>query len=900
MLLCSVLLFVPSKAISEEKPDFSKGFGELSKLLPPLPKDVVWAKDTTITDDVTYGWWSPSTKELCSLDGSIIPLKTQSQSNDENQREDEAASEVDGTSLREALEAKEESYSLKTAPQIVEVTETLKSYYAILNKIRKKNQEDPDDFESEDATVSEGPFAYLSATQLLRFATQIWSTGQTQAAHELAFTLFQAQKNPEELLNTVIDEIATERLGSANQTVITNGDWKAYHVTLSEICSTFTRGWTQIKEARAHLATVQQQLNAKPISFPILKEFDTPENQALLHRLITEIPFRTKLQKPYGEGVYETWLLDTTALADAEGPLAEILKRRWDAIPLLVACLNDTTLIRVGKYQQHNRGYAGSYLGVNNPSEEKLARPQTLGELALAWLQPLFQISLEPARFESLVPRPKELGQQLLQEIYLPHRSKTAAEFRWYCIEKLKPKNSLCLAATAQLLAQNDASELRRLETWLETQPPYEIVPLVRLYLAHQKATASAFFDRYAKRLKEAPAPKLEPYENDTTSATILKALQVHISDHSLNTILAKLAKNETNIKELAQNYRLTFPNEITEKDFATILAAADAAAEETLKMRYVEYLYMMRVVQPQADPERKWFLNKPEHKALWSGLLNSNQPYRSPVSNMFGRSIGKVTAAILDFSHLKSDASDEGDTTNYFIHLILRSDAPEQDLFTIRARELIDNKSELTPLPSLKIADDALEKLQQAASKQSAETFADWFEKLSYIERGAMWHQMYREGDYSSAWGKAQSLIHEVRIADASPWAKVLDWKSYRGKPFRGEMWQEMVAALKSAKAPAGKIVLRTNDAYTGLVLEVSAEVPTASVAEMQQENIYNESEGISVSLGKTNSEPIKQNNDDSKASATEDDLMDLIDELLEEPQFLSRFTLTTSLVPE
>ena len=529
-LLIGILLALPAggdPASLPPAPDFSAGFSRLAALgLPALDSKARWCTlpDSSGGEDYRFRELAKSLKgngwSIPAADGKTLSLPAGAL---ETVETGGTATASPPRGLLGGLFGGGGS-SKPAAPAAADLAKDVRALIAAFHK----NDEGNDPFSNgsrADGTV---------LGRVLLLATQIYQTGNTALANELAIAVFDLTPSRETAIDAAVSLIADHAYEAAAQAFFTSYDWAAYHRALTGLVEKFPRGWRArdavamlipqvAKQAAGETPPVPsptgvpldpqalaalRQLTVKPAAIP------AADDEKLLKRAgyeLSSIPPNQRARvlaylRSEGMGMrrYQgssLWLLEPTDAKESDSsPLARITSLGVAALPVLAALVDDPYLTYLPN-EKTNEG--SSYDSPDEGDEERtfrihasLKRPSTRGEIACDLLR---QTLPDPSNESN------EAGPDTLRDLALafwkenPHasRDKLAAVF-------LREGSVYQIQAAATLFASSaDPKSRQAFEAYiLAADPAVAQFQSVQTYLTARKAAARTFFEAYSKLVR--------------------------------------------------------------------------------------------------------------------------------------------------------------------------------------------------------------------------------------------------------------------------------------------------------------------------------------------------------------------------------------------------------------
>ena len=399
-----------------------------------------------------------------------------------------------------------------------------KDVEAIITSMQKAAEKlDPDDM-----------FGQSGNETFLLFAAQLHQTGRKDLANRLAQAAFAFFPTHESAVDAAVDRIAEHFHQQAVSAFFQSGDWSVYHRELTALAGRFPRGWRNLEAVRMMLPQLARQANGEAATEPTMAgvtldpqalaimrdmmrppERDASEETKNMDGIPPHIRQRMMMQSmghEYGEsGLPQPLWLISEVDEDDKQPLARLAGLRMAAIPVLAALVTDPFFTHIP-----NSNSGGSYFSSHESDEERILRsyqsmqrPATRGEIAIRMLAltlPDPEGDLSQADAETI----RDLAMDFWKNHHKASREELAAVF-------LKDGSSQQSSTAAEVLAASTNPEAHRIfETHvLAADPAIRLYPSVRVYLKARKAEGKAFFEKYAKLVRQQTADAGDEERNE-------------------------------------------------------------------------------------------------------------------------------------------------------------------------------------------------------------------------------------------------------------------------------------------------------------------------------------------------------------------------------------------------
>lgn len=779
----------------------------------------------------------------------------------------------------EADDKKAEVVGLSTETKPVSAAEILQRYEQYfkerkqaLAKRNARRSSDSDESPEETDTNNKKPkvqVPWRSPSEILLLAAEIWRSGEEAAGNRLANLVLTNTEDPMSLLKQAVGRLALEQYSAAMTAFYEKKNWGLLATQLDQVVQRFPRDWQGATGTRL-LISMAKARSAQPQPTPPKLEgsFATPENTALLARLSTEAPLESRVKKASaksgdeekdadeepttdedGETIFAKsadqprplWFLHPPPAQKYQGPLQEILAKGLEAIPLLVACLNDTTLNVVQQpYWTQSYHYQSSSESNNvstlptTPDEilselqnNQLDRPATLHELASPWLLALFG---ERNSYDS---DDEDAGPDLKtrsMEFYQKWKSGTPLAIVWHYLNEPDPNTeSAVQKAAIQEIIKQAPDEVPKLEMWLLQEPVLRKFSMISLYVRTRGSEGAGCLEKFgALARKELQQEELR--ENSNFSGSLaegkkrlessLKQLSASIHGASLAGLLEDIASGKLSVSNAARSlYESLGGKPPTQQHVNELMAAAakPGSADSASSMTYL--LSTLHSMSRGNEEFPNWTKNTPEKLEVWKHWLEDERPLSFHTAGM-GPAKQALAAAALG-NNLASPQQDQAAHMLAYAGTYARNGDTKDDFLLRRAKAWVAGE----PLPKLeKLPDEESKALLKTAAEQTSAGLPDWYAKLTSTQRICLWLEAFKARRFPPVWIEAATRIHAVDAPGDHPWAKAYDWPSLQGQQLTSELCKKIGTALAEAKMPPGTVMIKQDPLHGALHLVFQA----------------------------------------------------------------------------
>ena len=368
--------------------------------------------------------------------------------------------------------------------------------------------------------------------RLLLLATQIYQTGNTALANELAIAVFDLTPSRERAINAAVSLIADHAYEAAAREFFTTYDWAAYHRVLAALVEKFPRGWMAHDAVAMLIPQLAKQAAGEPapaLSLPGIQldpkalaavekltakpaADSSADDEKLLKRAgyeLSSIPANQRArvlaylrnQGMRSNGGSPWWLLEPADAKDSDNsPVARITALGIAALPVLAAMTDDPYF----SFRPNETANEDSmYFSPNDDEEEltlrvhaRLNRPATRGEVACNLLRQTL-----PDNTGELHQAGPEALRDLALAFWKDHQHATRDEL---AVVFLREGSTYQNQSAAKLLASSTDPKARQaFESYvLAADPAIAQFQSVQTYLTARKGAAKAFFEAYAKLVR--------------------------------------------------------------------------------------------------------------------------------------------------------------------------------------------------------------------------------------------------------------------------------------------------------------------------------------------------------------------------------------------------------------
>lgn len=226
--------------------------------------------------------------------------------------------------------------------------------------------------------------------QIFFNAAHYHRAGLTNEANRIVQGLFALSDDPRTVILQALNRLADRQYLDAFQAFVRTNDWSRYAADVQTVLDRYPAGWRTAPAVKRLADKLRQQL-ANPTPPPVTGEGLTAEDAALadeLGRGLGAVPSALM----YG---YTLWVLPdevqrlSLSEEEARSPVTRLCRRGLQAVPLLLALLDDETLTVGRADRTRSHVYYSSDSSDGQMSDEELdrrynalQRPRTRGEVA--------------------------------------------------------------------------------------------------------------------------------------------------------------------------------------------------------------------------------------------------------------------------------------------------------------------------------------------------------------------------------------------------------------------------------------------------------------------------------------------------------------------------------------
>ncbi len=668
-----------------------------------------------------------------------------------------------------------------------------------------------------------------SAASVILAAANFHRQGLKKESTALVKSILSASENSEQVVTSAISKIADAQYLKAMKQAFEDGDFKSFADKCREIAKSFGQGW-QFAPAALLMA---EQLSIQATSPPALVAPDgialTNEHQRIAKQL-SEIDLSKALPYISNRGPWlfaekETFQMIEQAVPEGGELLSDILKKKTEMIPVLIAMLDDRHFLPfpkpqgsrvVDEFQELLKSQPGARFGQN------FVRPATRADIAEALIPPLitgldsYNTSSEDLRGAAMNWWETVAGKSTLDlaRIYFREGNKQQIP-----------------AALSYLAKNGDESDFPAIEESLietATESPWNGFEGITSYLQARGEEGAPFLTRLEKEIetfltsiKGDEDTDYDQYKESFDSN--LKTVRSLMSNETAADLLAKVVSGEEKFEDrqqaiFAKMEGVPFPEQVQ-----MMLQAAMDSKDKDLKMTILQYLsYLQNLnnstieIGPLAE--------------IWKSLLKNTDETKN------GGSVASYSAWMIENIHNPDGA------VELQVFSQRAGDAAKAPL-AARALARVEGKTgdDLPKLPSSKDVPEArkaeLEK-ELLALAQNPEEFSEALESLKLAEKFVVVGEPFnpRSGEElkPTALQKAvvatQYRIEEITAPES--WKDLQEWK---GSTFSSKQLNKLSAlALKRAVAGETFQIDVKRDSGFG---PVSIEVKEVSYEELNKE---------------------------------------------------------------
>ncbi len=404
------------------------------------------------------------------------------------------------------------------------------------------------------------------AGSLFLGAAHLHRNGYTNEANRLVETLFNASDDRQQVILSALNRLADDQFEGTTDDFFEDLDWVAYQTHLLELLKRFRSGW-QKAPAVKHLYTVVQSHLQVPSPPEIVGEGVSDEDQALARALcrMTQKDARDQRYRMSGSAWPDRtlWVLTAPESDDGGDPfespdgassniIARIRMRGFDAVPLLMAMMDDNYLTCVNAQQAVNGGRTYYSSSSTEMSEERimqlynqLNRPATRGEIARAMLTQILPAG-EDENMRGGNETDLESFKEALGEWYATNRGKEPlALARGYMTAGNRQQKRSALQYLSQFGSDEDFALVE--QVFLEGEH-YEYAQQITQYIQQRGDKAAAFVTVYTNSLMEIAAEDEDMA--DWVNRTI-KGVEQIVSAGTLDEMLEDLVSGKSRLADV-------------------------------------------------------------------------------------------------------------------------------------------------------------------------------------------------------------------------------------------------------------------------------------------------------------------------------------------------------------
>ena len=528
---------------------------------------------------------------------------------------------------------------------------------------------------------------------------------------------------PLNLLQQAVNRLAQEQYAAAIKAFYAKPNWALLATQLDQVAQRFPRDWPGAMSTRL-LASMAKSRSTQPQPTPPKLEgpLASAENIALLTRLATEAPLTSRAKPESKEAPEEAipatdeedagdeetddisadedsdepaarpdqprplWFLHPPSAEKFKGPLQEILAKGLDAIPLLTACLNDTTLSAVERpYWSYSYRYRDSSDTANvstlpTTTEEILTelqyshvqRPAMLHELAEPWLKALFGSS-DPYESDN---DEDEAGPDLKTrslEFYQKWKSQPPLTVLWHYLDNQNKDQSgdsdMHVLAMKEIL-KTAPDEVPKLEAWLLKEPLLSKFDVIARYVQLRGQSAESFLTTFStqarKEVKQEELREGSRFNSSLADAqkeleSELKKLEAQIHGTGITDLVNDIVSGKIPTRKAAEALsEIVGGKPPTEQHVNDIMAAASKAETADAHASLINLLTTLQYMSRGSEKFSKWTKNTPEKLKTWEGWLQDERPLSFHATGLGPAKLGLCAATL--GNNLASSMKDQSD----------------------------------------------------------------------------------------------------------------------------------------------------------------------------------------------------------------------------------------------
>ena len=592
------------------------------------------------------------------------------------------------------------------------------------------------------------------ASVVLAIANLAYHSGYQKEATDLMNTLFINHDDPEEIIDALIDRVATTQYERVFTKFEKSGDWKAYLTALQTLQKKFPRGWDDQAGLAILIPRVKDRAEGKLAPIPEIADHTfSPE---ILKLIKSSADFKSNPDSPNAYySVDPLFLINKQEANKNASPLDQLTYHGMDGFIALVALMDDRVLMPSSNESYSDMsGFSsddpfGSGFGARGVSGESaldayenLSKPSTRGEQASSLVKNALPLSKEETR-----DLPVKQLQTLALDWWKRHRNFSKIELTKVYLQNTDSPYMVNLANS--LITQNTDESIALLEkSILSSETPSSFYNIVKSLIVKRREKAADFLNQYEKNLREEigeatgdeyiSSGQYSIKQKGGTKKFIAK-LRRYTQPLDINQLLTNLAKKDAKTADILEQLAVALnTKELSEFSAKFVYAAAktkDKKKRNLILNSLQKLAYKddgadaLDADEPNAKPTPK--LSKYELQD-WRKLLSIED---EQAASYYGSVSTQQRVAII-ISKLFHSAHSYAEITTLQRYLTAEE---YKTLLITRANDLLDGKK-VSPIPS---ADDVSENRLQEITKNFASfkpiEIRPALEKLTISERLAI-----------------------------------------------------------------------------------------------------------------------------------------------------------------
>ncbi len=397
--------------------------------------------------------------------------------------------------------------------------------------------------------------------KLLIKATHLHRSGHQDLGNRLASRIFEIAPTPPQVIDVVVDQLATQEYGAVFETFLKEQNWKNYFTQCEALLKKFPRGWKTAAGLKILLPKVEKMTLSPPAEIQSFKNLP-------LHPKITQTfaDFSTR-SEPIQISLPVCWLISSSEKSpprsrrgsqESASWLKEILALEMEAFPTLISLAADETLLPSTSAESDSHSSNPYYfrgsdeLPLGEIYYRSMKRPCTRGEIARAILSKSL-----PDDGELSNASPKEF-QEIAYHWWKKNRNASKREIAEIFLNSQNEAQShIALDFLIHSGAEEDFKTIE--DFFLNAEIPENHTHSVGKYLKIRKAKAKPFFEKYAEILRAGSSENdsfvTQSYDgtesNGLSRAELeIKKLALLVEEASSEKIIAQIRSAKITVKD--------------------------------------------------------------------------------------------------------------------------------------------------------------------------------------------------------------------------------------------------------------------------------------------------------------------------------------------------------------